>query len=70
MILNKANWVGYRRRGSIYITILGVALIVMVIGLSAVTLIRNIIGMDPQRGSLTIGEMLKEGQTVQFHLRD
>ena len=33
-------------------------------------LIRNIIGVDPQRGALAIGEMLKEGQTVQFHLRD
>ena len=33
-------------------------------------LIRNIMGMDPQRGALAIGEMLKEGQTVQFHLRD
>ena len=33
-------------------------------------LIRNIIGMDPRRGSLAIGEYLKEGQIVQFHLRD
>jgi small ligand-binding sensory domain FIST len=33
-------------------------------------LIRNIIGVDPRRGALAIGEMLKEGQTVQFHLRD
>ncbi len=33
-------------------------------------LIRNIIGVDAQRGALAIGEMLKEGQTVQFHLRD
>ena len=33
-------------------------------------LIRNIIGVDAQRGSLKIGEVLKEGQTVQFHLRD
>ncbi len=33
-------------------------------------LIRNIIGVDAQRGVLSIGEMLKEGQTVQFHLRD
>ena len=33
-------------------------------------LIRNIIGADHERGALAIGEMLKEGQTVQFHLRD
>ncbi len=33
-------------------------------------LIRNIIGVDPQRGILAIGELLREGQTVQFHLRD
>ena len=33
-------------------------------------LIRNIVGADPRRGVLAIGEMLKEGQTVQFHLRD
>ena len=33
-------------------------------------LIRNIIGADPGRGMLAIGETLKEGQTVQFHLRD
>ena len=33
-------------------------------------LIRNIVGADAQRGAFAIGEMLKEGQTVQFHLRD
>ena len=33
-------------------------------------LIRNIIGIDGQRGALAIGEYLKEGQIVQFHLRD
>lgn len=33
-------------------------------------LIRNIMNIDPRQGALTIGEMLKEGQTVQFHLRD
>ena len=33
-------------------------------------LIRNIVGADPGRGVLAIGEILKEGQTVQFHLRD
>ncbi|MDA0769606.1 MAG: FIST C-terminal domain-containing protein [Chloroflexi bacterium] len=33
-------------------------------------LIRNIIGVDAQKGVLAVGERLKEGQTVQFHLRD
>ncbi len=33
-------------------------------------LIRNVMGMDDRSGSLAIGEMLKEGQLVQFHLRD
>ncbi len=33
-------------------------------------LIRNIIGMDARRGALAVGEYLKEGQIVQFHLRD
>jgi small ligand-binding sensory domain FIST len=33
-------------------------------------LIRNIVGMDARAGGLGIGEMLKEGQRVQFHLRD
>ena len=33
-------------------------------------LIRNILGVDARRGALAIGEILKEGQTVQFHLRD
>jgi small ligand-binding sensory domain FIST len=33
-------------------------------------LIRNIIGIDPQNGILAIGEQLREGQTIQFHLRD
>lgn len=33
-------------------------------------LIRNIVGMDARAGALAIGEMLKEGQRVQFHLRD
>ena len=33
-------------------------------------LIRNVMGMDDQTGKLAIGEMLKEGQLVQFHLRD
>ncbi len=33
-------------------------------------LIRNLIGVDPERGALAIGETLRTGQTVQFHLRD
>ena len=33
-------------------------------------LIRNIVGVDQQRGAFAVGEILKEGQTVQFHLRD
>jgi len=33
-------------------------------------LIRNVVGMDQASGGLAIGEMLKEGQLVQFHLRD
>ena len=33
-------------------------------------LIRNIIGLDRERGGLAIGELLREGQVVQFHLRD
>jgi len=33
-------------------------------------LIRNILGMDEQRGTLMIGSMLKTGQTLQFQLRD
>ncbi len=33
-------------------------------------LIRNIIGLDARRGAIAVGERLKEGQTVQFHLRD
>jgi small ligand-binding sensory domain FIST len=33
-------------------------------------LIRNVVGMDARTGALAIGEMLKEGQLVQFHLRD
>ena len=33
-------------------------------------LIRNVVGMDSNTGGLAIGEMLKEGQLVQFHLRD
>jgi small ligand-binding sensory domain FIST len=33
-------------------------------------LIRNIIGADPERGIIAVGEYLREGQVVQFHVRD
>lgn len=33
-------------------------------------LIRNLMGVDQETGSLTIGAPLREGQLVQFHLRD
>ncbi len=33
-------------------------------------LIRNVMGMDENSGAVAIGELLKEGQLVQFHLRD
>ena len=33
-------------------------------------LIRNIMGLDNTSGFLTVGELLKEGQLLQFHLRD
>ena len=33
-------------------------------------LIRNIMGLDGRTGHMAIGELLREGQLVQFHLRD
>ena len=33
-------------------------------------LIRNLIGLDPESGVIAIGESLRNGQVVQFHLRD
>ncbi len=33
-------------------------------------LIRNLMGIDPRHGALAVGEHLRNGQTVQFHLRD
>ena len=33
-------------------------------------LIRNLIGVDRETGTLMVGAMLREGQLVQFHLRD
>jgi len=33
-------------------------------------LIRNLMGMDPERGILAVGALLRENSVVQFHLRD
>lgn len=33
-------------------------------------LMRNIMGLDNNSGFLSVGELLKEGQLIQFHLRD
>lgn len=33
-------------------------------------LVRNLIGADQRTGSIAVGELIQEGQTVQFHLRD
>ena len=33
-------------------------------------LIRNIVGLDTEKGLLAVGALLREGQMVQFHLRD
>ncbi len=33
-------------------------------------LIRGVIGVDPRSGSITVGDVLETGETVQFHLRD
>ena len=33
-------------------------------------LIRNVLGLDEKNGSMAVGEMVREGQVVQFHLRD
>lgn len=33
-------------------------------------LIRNVIGMDPESGTLAVGDRLNNGQVVQFHVRD
>jgi small ligand-binding sensory domain FIST len=33
-------------------------------------LIRNIVGMDPERGVVGVGALLRENSVVQFHLRD
>lgn len=33
-------------------------------------LVRNVIGADPSSGAVAIGDFVRPGQTVQFHLRD
>tara|TARA_B100002003_G_scaffold198751_1_gene189506 strand:+ start:628 stop:1812 length:1185 start_codon:yes stop_codon:yes gene_type:complete len=33
-------------------------------------LIRNIVGLEPKAGGLAVAEIMREGQIVQFHLRD
>lgn len=33
-------------------------------------LVRNVIGVDPDRGAIAIGDYVRPGQTVQFHIRD
>ena len=33
-------------------------------------LIRNLIGVDPRRGAVAVGEYLQEGMRLRFHLRD
>jgi small ligand-binding sensory domain FIST len=33
-------------------------------------LIRNVIGIDANRGAIAIGDYIRPGQTVQFHIRD
>lgn len=33
-------------------------------------LIRNVIGADPETGAIAVGDLVRVGQTVQYHLRD
>jgi small ligand-binding sensory domain FIST len=33
-------------------------------------LVRNVIGIDPDTGSMAVGDFFRPGQTVQFHVRD
>jgi small ligand-binding sensory domain FIST len=33
-------------------------------------LVRNLIGIDPQHGAIAVGDLIRPGQTVQFHARD
>jgi small ligand-binding sensory domain FIST len=33
-------------------------------------LVRNVIGADPKSGAIAVGDFIRPGQTVQFHIRD
>lgn len=33
-------------------------------------LVRNLVGVEPESGVITVGELVQSGQVVQFHLRD
>jgi small ligand-binding sensory domain FIST len=33
-------------------------------------LVRNVIGADPKSGAIAVGDFIRAGQTVQFHIRD
>jgi small ligand-binding sensory domain FIST len=33
-------------------------------------LVRNVVGADPESGVIAIGDLVRTGQTVQFHVRD
>ena len=33
-------------------------------------LVRNVMGIDPDKGSIAVGDFFRPGQTVQFHVRD
>jgi len=33
-------------------------------------LVRNVVGIDPDRGTIAIGDYVRPGQTIQFHIRD
>ena len=33
-------------------------------------LVRNVVGADPESGAIAIGDFVRPGQTVQFHIRD
>ncbi|HEY6083742.1 MAG TPA: FIST C-terminal domain-containing protein, partial [Nitrospira sp.] len=33
-------------------------------------LVRNLVGADQRAGAIAIGDTIREGQTIQFHLRD
>jgi small ligand-binding sensory domain FIST len=33
-------------------------------------LVRNVVGLDPSSGAIAVGDYIRTGQTVQFHVRD